>query len=93
MNSDLYVQALVCGIPEYMIGGLERWINHHIKPGDFLCAVLANDLTEACGRADDTNQHILFAYVEFLHNYAPSQCWGSPEKVRQWAALRSEAQP
>ena len=35
-----------------MIGGLERWIDHHIEPGDFLCAVLENDLKEACGRAD-----------------------------------------
>ena len=76
-----------------MIGGLERWIDHHIEPGDFLCAVLANDLKEACGRADNTNTLCLYRYVQFLYTYAPSQCWGSPEKVAQWAALRSESQP
>jgi hypothetical protein len=72
-------------IPDYMAGGLERWIEHGIPPGDFLWAVLTNDLREAIGRADDTNIHALPAYVAYLYNAAPSQCWGSQERCIAWA--------
>lgn len=71
-------------IPDRMIGGMRRYIENGIEPGDFLRAVLNNDLQEACGRADAENQRILFQYVKFLYNYAPSDCWGSPEKVEKW---------
>ena len=76
--------ATKCGIPAYMVGGIVRWIVNGIPPGDFLTAVLSNDLKGACERADDTNQHLLFIYCNFFYNYAPSQCWGSPEKVLAW---------
>jgi hypothetical protein len=71
-------------IPERMLGALQRYVDHGIKPGDFLTAVLSNDLREACGRADDENQRLIFEYVKFLHNHVPSGCWGSPENVRNW---------
>ena len=44
-------------IPDYMRGGLRRYLAHGIEPGSFLSAVLRNDLIDACGRADDTNRH------------------------------------
>ena len=71
-------------IPGYMVGGLRRYIENGIEPGSFLTAVICNDLKEACGRADDTNRYRLFQYVEFFYNYAPSDCWGSPEKYAAW---------
>jgi hypothetical protein len=71
-------------IPDYMIGGLRRWIENGIEPGDFLCAVLKNDLKEACARADDNNQRRLFQYIKFLYCYAPSGCFGSEEKFDHW---------
>lgn len=76
--------AAQCGIPDYMIGGLVRYIDNHIQPGGFLTAVLSNDLMGACGQADDTNRHLLFNYCNFLYNHAPSKCWGSPEAVARW---------
>lgn len=77
-------------IPDHMMGGLERYINHGVEPGDFLTAVIENDLAEAVGRADAENMHNLPAYVGYLYNEAPSQCWGSPEKMKAWIASFKE---
>ena len=71
-------------IPETMIGGLRRYIEHGIPPGHFLTAVLCNDLEEACGRADDDNITRLGDYIKFLNCHAPNQCWGSKEKFEAW---------
>lgn len=73
-------------IPERMMGGIRRWIENGIPPGHFLGAVLANDLAEACGRADDESLANLPAYVAYLYNEAPSACHGSPIAVRAWQA-------
>ena len=71
-------------IREHMRDGMLRWIERGILPGDFLTAVLENDLEGAVGRADHINQHRLRDFVDYLHNDAPSPCWGSPGKVRTW---------
>ena len=68
-------------IPDRMMEGLKRWIDHGIKPGSFMLAVLTNDLRGAIERADDEN----------LYNEAPGGCWGSVEKVADWA--KKKAQP
>jgi hypothetical protein len=70
-------------IPEHMMTG---YIERGVPVGDFLTAVLENNLSEACGRADDDNLENLPAYVAYLYNEAPSPCHGSPEKVRAWSA-------
>lgn len=75
-------------IPERMQGGITRYIEQHIKPGNFLMAVLCNDLKEACERADDENIKLLPVYVAYFYNEAPSACWGSPEKVQAWLEER-----
>lgn len=85
--SAFAIKALACGIPDYMVGGIVRWIENGIHPGDFLAAVISNDLKEACARADETNQELIFNYVQFFYSWAPSQCWGSPEKVATWRGL------
>lgn len=71
-------------IPVHMHGGLERYLEAGILPGDFLTAVLENNLKEACGRADSINAQYLVQYVTYLYNYAPGASWGSPEKVQKW---------
>lgn len=73
-------------IPERMTPALERWIERGQLPGEFLQAVLRNDLREAVGRADPENLAALPAYVGYLYNEAPAGCYGSPEKMAAWAA-------
>jgi hypothetical protein len=78
-------------IPDRMMGGLTRYIEEGIMPGDFLTAVLENDLMEAVGRADDENAANLPAYIGYLYNVAPSNCFGSREKVKaHYARKRAE---
>lgn len=72
------------GIPDYMIGGLRRYIENGIPPGSFLTAVLSNDLMGAFAKADSTNTVAMVAYARFLYAYAPHDCHGSPAKVRAW---------
>ena len=83
-------QARECWIPDYMIGGLVRYVVHHIEPGDFLCAVIANDLLGAYQCADRTNSDKLYNYVQFFYRHAPPQCWGSREALKAWLAKREE---
>lgn len=71
-------------IPEYMAGGIDRWIENGIEPGSFLMAVICNDLALAVGLADSTNLANLPAYVGYFYNEAPSPCWGSPAKAAAW---------
>jgi hypothetical protein len=72
------------GIPERMHGGLIRYVEQGIPPGDFLQAVINNDLREACGRADDENKRLLPEYIMWFYNWAPGACWGSPENFKEW---------
>ena len=76
------------GIPEYMRDGILRYINQHVKPGDFLTAVICNDLKKAVWHADGTNSNLLKNYVQFFYNYAPGGCWGSEEKMNAWLERR-----
>jgi len=73
-----------------MMGGLNRYIKQRIKPGDFLTAVICNDLKESVYRADDENMANLPAYIHYLYNKAPSGCWGSKEKMTAWLNREEE---
>lgn len=71
----------------------DRPVREHIKEalsayafaghrlGDFLTAVVSNDLMNAMGRADSYNRATIFQITSYIYNELPSTCWGSPEKV------------
>lgn len=67
-------------------GAMQRYIEQGLDPGHFLTAVLRNDLVDAFGRADIYNERLLHDIVQWVYNEAPSNCWGSDEKVREWFA-------
>lgn len=71
-------------LPEHMRDGIVAWIETARPTGSFLRALLSNDLMGAFGAADDKNQTAMRQWVIYLYNYAPSECFGSPEKVRAW---------
>ncbi len=71
-------------IPARMFPGIERYINHGIPPGNFLRAIIKNNLKEAVMYADDENIKNIPAYVNFFYNYAPENCWGSPQELVDW---------
>jgi hypothetical protein len=71
-------------IESNMKEALDRYIEHGILPGDFLTAVLENNLSESFGRADEWNRQNLFQIVRYIYNEIPMDAWGSREKVRAW---------
>ena len=71
-------------IPHYMHAGIRTYVVDHIASGDFLMALLTNNLSEAVGRADEQNRAALSDWVLLLYNDVPSACWGNPEKVAAW---------
>ena len=77
-------------LPEHMQGGMQRYIEQGINPGDFLSLILCNDFVHAAGQADGINQFRLFDYAKFLYLEAPMVCWGSKEKVDKWIAAHEE---
>lgn len=82
------IAAMISGgrhlVPVHMWGAVERYFLHGYQPGDFLTAVLSNDLMEAFARADDENSAAMRQWAQFLYNYAPRGSYRSPENVRAW---------
>jgi len=73
-------------IPKRMMYDIERYTNNRVLPGQFLQAIISNNLREACARADDENLQNLPAYVAYFYNRAPNGCWGSREIMNRWVA-------
>jgi hypothetical protein len=71
-------------IPDYTLESLQNYVKHHMPPGDFLEAVLCNDLCEAFARADDNNIAAMFEIVQWVYCRVPSSAWRSKEKVEAW---------
>jgi len=73
-------------IPQGSMTALGLYIDRRVKPGDFLTAVLENDLMRACSHADHINIDLLPVYAAYLYNEAPYGCYGSPKAVTDWLA-------
>lgn len=85
-----FPQVDYSGLPEHMQDGALFYVEHGIEPGSFMSAVICNDLSEACARADDINRYRLFDIVSWFYNEAPGGCWGSREKMAAWIVARSQ---
>lgn len=74
--------------PTWALAPLVAWVEHGRDPGDFLRAVLANDLIGAVTMADDLNLPLVAAIAVFCRGRLPHDAWGSSEKVQAWAERR-----
>lgn len=78
---------MICSaIQTGMHGAIARWVVWGIRPGDFLLALLSNDLMEAIGRADDFNRVAIPEWAKLLYNWCPSGCFGDQDTVLAWRA-------
>lgn len=68
------------------IESLTRYSQDRRPTGQFLEAVLANDLNDAVSRADDESVLLLRQIMQFVYCRLPGNAWGSREKVRAWLA-------
>lgn len=71
---------------ESTLAGLKAYAEERVPTGDFLRAVLENNLMESFGRADSNNTRDMEEIVIYVYNEMPAVCHGSPEKVRLWLA-------
>lgn len=70
---------------------MELWVLYGIDPGSFLKAVLANDLHSAALKTHPANQwQTIVELVKWLLNRAPSECYGSYEKLAEWRKLTND---
>jgi hypothetical protein len=71
-------------IPAHMHGGVMRYLERGVRPGDFLFAMLQGRLDDAYARADPTNQQHWTGWETFLSECLPAQCHGSISAVNDW---------
>jgi hypothetical protein len=71
-------------IPPHMREAIEMYVIERKCTGDFLRAVITNDLRNAVNRADSTNLPLLPVYVRWFYNRAPAACHGSPARFEAW---------
>lgn len=76
-------------VPAHLRAGVLRYLVDHVRPGQFLSAVLRNDLADAVLRGDDQSLAGLRDLVLFLHNHAPAQSHGSEANFDAWLAAAS----
>lgn len=78
------------GLPEGLQDGMERYVKHGIMPGDFLTAVLSNDLRGSFMRADNSNRSSMFEIVSWCWNELPWGAWGTHGTVLEWVIEQRE---
>lgn len=81
-----WAQSLKANVPSHMHHVVLDWVANGRTYDDFFSSIVNNDLMEAIKNADDVNRHMLVQYGTFLYNGAPSECFGSKEKVMAWSA-------
>lgn len=83
-NSSLAPLRIVVALEGYR----DRWL----LPGDFLQAVLRNDLKAAIALADDSNVLLLRHIVAWCYTNLPSAAWGSREKIAEWLLGKQQSE-
>ena len=81
-------QALA--LPPHMYDAMRRYVIDHHPPGGFLRALMENDLLLALAKADTENAIALTRWGQFLYNYCPPDCYGSPAAVEAWIMQEGE---
>ena len=71
-------------LPDDVKESIDHYVQDGVPTGDFLRAVLANDLMESFGRADVNNRDALFDICSYIYNFTPMACRGSYQKVDAW---------
>jgi hypothetical protein len=92
-RKHLHDRLAACNVPEYLHEGLIEYLAVRRPVGHFLTAILSNDLTEACSRADSFCRGHIADVVMFLVNYAPANAWGSESHVAAWLESTESVTP
>lgn len=80
------MEQMLSHLPAHMREGAYNYVMFGQPPGDFLRAVLVNDLNGAAQKADGQNRHALFLWAQWL-DHIPMICWGSSSAVERWIQI------
>jgi hypothetical protein len=69
-------------IPERMRASLVNYVEKGLPFGNFLEAVICNDLFGAVGYADEENLPLLKIYVQWFYNVCPASLAGKENYLR-----------
>lgn len=70
--------------PESVREQMRAYVEAGCEPGSFVYAVLANDLTSAIFRADETNYAQLRQITKWVYDSLPPEWYGDEARVRRW---------
>lgn len=71
-------------IPPRTLETINDYIEKGWEPGDFVRAVLENNLARSFACADIHNRAAMFDIVKHVWNTIPANAWGSPQRVEAW---------
>jgi hypothetical protein len=74
-------------IPEHTLHQLRAYVENGDSMGDFLTAVMSNNLMRACQSGDEANLAALVELMSYVYVETPMLCHGSIEIVREWQKL------
>ena len=72
-------------IPERMRTSIDMYVKEGTIPGDFLQAIICNNLKDAFLLADYENFENIGAYASYFYNKVPAVAWGSRDRMIAWA--------
>jgi len=81
---DILDLSIINKIKPSTLMAIERYVLRGADVGDFMTAVIENNLREAIGRADYENLAAIQQIVQLFYNYCPGNCWGSKENRLAW---------
>lgn len=87
-NVNLAFDGEYAVIPAAMQESLREYVLNGRPVGDFLTAVLSNDLFGAVGRADAENLPLIPTYVRWVYNRVTIYAHGDYATVERWIAHR-----
>ena len=88
-KEELLKKAVLMMVPGLTAKRLIDYMFMAVEPGEFLYAVLINDLQKSFGLADMINNKHMSEIVAFIWNYFPAGCHGSREKVAAWTGINA----
>lgn len=80
-------------MPQRYMAQLDNWGKTGTQPSPFLQAVLENNLYGAITIAmsqDGAEFDLLPAVIAYCYNELPTGCWGTQQKVNEWAKKHGE---
>jgi len=71
-------------IPKLVKDIIDKYVQDGTDGGDFITAILENNLKETFIRGDDFNLMHLKDIMSYVYWETPANSWGSRERVREW---------